>query len=1182
MELQTEQKLILTTTNKDIIVSAGAGSGKTFVMIEKILDNIISNKVLVTQLLVVTFTNAAASEMRQKLEKRLREHLSTLKPDTPDYNFILQQINLLPQSNICTLHKFCQNVISKYFYALDIDTGFSILEDTDVKLLQNKAIEEVIQKLEKTEEEGVVDLLYIYDNKRDNRKIKDIILKVYNYLQNQTDILGFKQKVLSSYSAPLDNNIFANIINEHIIERFDFYAKSFAEFIKTCTMLDAKKLLDCAIQCQNVALLFKKENTFTQNLHILFSTLTTLPKLSKAPDELKDMQEEFKLLKTEFSKEISSLQEKCVCDNPELLYQDLLHNQQIMEGVFTLTQRFAKAYDTLKRKRNVVDFSDLEHFCMQILQNEDIAQEVKQSFVSVYVDEYQDINDIQENIISRVSTEGNLFLVGDVKQSIYGFRNTNPQIFINKVDSFSKNPQHKASILLNCNFRSDQRVLDFVNLVFSRLMTNSSAEIDYLNTSLMASDRLYKVETDLPSVEIDLVNTHKDEKKEKQQIQSVYSVKDAVLEEKQNLDIPKTEADIIADKIFDLKNKQKQIFDPKLGKEGGLRDITWGDIAILCQSRSSALSALLARLKERGVPVQDFGGEDIFNTYEIQVLYSYLKLINNQQDDINLATMLTSPIINLTEAQLLAIKNSNKESKCFYECLGSVTDKQILNKIELLNNLIKQGKNILINGTIYDCLNQFIITTNYLSIISLLSEGQKRVDNVNSFVNGFVGKSYNTCLYQFINFVETNNNQLDIRQETNAGSDIVTVTTMHHSKGLEYPIVFLVNLGHKFNFMGLRDEIVFYDKLGVGLYAYDYEKRIKRNTLSRSAIILKLKQRALAENLRLLYVAMTRAKNNLYIVGGVDVNNFAPAITDFDLCKTENFLELVLSSLKQTTLNLQNNQNTIVSAVDYRNNTIKPMFNLCVYPVTLHSSRNSEILTNPIKLSNYTPEFEQLLNNLADFKYKFNQSTVIGLKNSVTKLNQEELNISNPTNINEQPKTFNIAESNDTQTSADLGTIYHHAMQVIDFNLDSTQQIYQFLQDKLNISELNLIDCGKILACVRELRPIINGADAVLREQPFMMYVPHNQIVEGGVEDKILIQGVIDLIVVKGDNATIIDYKLTSIKNPAKLKQKYATQLKCYAYATQNALGKNVSQKILYSFLQEMQIIVWQIICVLI
>ena len=1173
MELQTEQKLILNTTNKDIIVSAGAGSGKTFVMIEKILDNIISNKVSVTQLLVVTFTNAAASEMRQKLEKRLREYLSTLKPNTLEFNFILQQINLLPQSNICTLHKFCQNIISKYFYALDVDTGFSILEETDLKLLQNKAIEEVITKVEKTEEQGIVDLLYIYDNKRDNRKIKDIILKVYNYLQNQTDVLDFKQKVLSCYGAPLDKNIFANIINDHIKERFNFYAQSFDNFINSCSCLDAQKLIDCATQCKNVALLFKKDNTFTQNLHILFSSLTSLPRTPVVKDELKDVQEEFKLLRTQFAKEISVLQDKCVLDDPQVLYQDLLHNQQIMEGVFTLTERFSQTYSALKRKRNVVDFSDLEHFCMQILQNNDIAQEVKQSFVAVYVDEYQDINDIQENIILKVSTEGNLFLVGDVKQSIYGFRNTNPQIFINKVESFSKNPEHKASILLNCNFRSDQRILDFVNLVFSRIMTSSSAEIDYLNTSLMASDQLYKVETSLPSVEIDIINTHKEEKKEKQTLNKVYSVKEAELVETQNLDIPKTEADVIADRIFDLINKQKQIYDPKLGKSGGVRNITFGDIAILCQSRSDSLSAMLSCLKERDIPLQDFGGEDIFNTYEVQILYTYLKLINNQQDDISLATMLSSPIINLTEEQLLAIRNSNKESKCFYECLNSVKDKIILSKIQKLNELINQGKNILINGTVYDCLNNFIIQTNLLSIISLLSEGKKRTENINSFVNSFIGKSYNTCLYQFINFVETNNNQLDIPIEDNLGSDVVTVTTMHHSKGLEYPIVFLVNLGHKFNVMSLRDEIVFYDKLGVGLYAYDYEKRIKRNTLSRSAIVLKLKQRALAENLRLLYVAMTRAKNNLYIVGNVDVDNFTPAITDFDLCNTDNFLELILSSLKETSLTLHNNLNAAITAIDYRNNTKKQMFNLCVYPVVQHVSKNSEILTNPIKLSNYTPEFEQLLNNLANFQYKFAQSTTVGLKNSVTNLNQEELNISNPVNINDQPQTFNISE-NMQQTSADLGTIYHHAMQVIDFNLDSTQQIADYLRDKLNINELNSIDCGKILACIRALRHIINDADVVLREQPFMMYVPHNQIISGGVEDKILVQGIIDLIVVKGNEITIIDYKLTNIKNAEKLKQKYATQLKCYAYATENALGKKVTKKILYSFLQEMQIIV--------
>ena len=291
MKLQKEQQLILDTTNKDIIVSAGAGSGKTFVMIEKILDNILNNHVSVTQLLVVTFTNAAATEMRQKLEKRLREYLLTQDMSSDNYKFVLEQINLLPQSNICTLHKFCQNIISKYFYVLDIDTGFNILDDSDAQLLQNRAIDDVLTKLERTEEKPLVDLLYIYDVKRDNQKIKDILFKVYAYLANQPDVPQFCQDVLDAYTKPLDDNVFCNIINDYIVNRADEYALAFKELILSAQQQDYPKVVVSAQECQNVALLFKKDNKFTQHVHLLFSDLVNLPKTPTLSQNEVDKQE---------------------------------------------------------------------------------------------------------------------------------------------------------------------------------------------------------------------------------------------------------------------------------------------------------------------------------------------------------------------------------------------------------------------------------------------------------------------------------------------------------------------------------------------------------------------------------------------------------------------------------------------------------------------------------------------------------------------------------------------------------------------------------------------------------------------------------------------------------------------------------------------------------------------------
>ena len=1172
MKLQKEQQLILDTKGKDIIVSAGAGSGKTFVMIEKILDSIIKDRISVTNLLVVTFTNAAATEMNQKLERKLREHLLKLDPKSEEYSFVLEQINLLPQSNICTLHKFCQNIIAKYFYVLDMDVGFSIVDEIDSKMLKNKALDDVLFEIEKTEEQPVVNLLYVYDRKRDNVKLKEMIERVYNYLENQPDVECFKNKVISAYLAPLNENPFCEIINKHIVERCEYYKQVFEIFAKSAEIEGFEKLEECAKECSNVATLFLQGKNFEEHLNMLFSEVVGLPKVPRATPEFAELQEEFKVAKSDFADELDYFKEICVSSDAKLLEADLHHNSEVMTGIFEIYERFKNRFEEYKKKRNVVDFGDLEHFCLKILENNDIATEVKNSFAAIYVDEYQDINDVQEKIISIVQSKGNLFLVGDVKQSIYGFRNTNPQIFIDKVKSFATDSE-KSSIMLNCNFRSDQKILDFVNLVFSKLMTDSSVGVDYLTTSLMASDQSYAVpNATVCQVELDVIDKSTFQKPEKQEGNTVYSVKDAEMIDILDVDVAQTEGDVIADKILALMNEQKQIFDAKLGEEGEFRNIRYGDISILCQNRNADLSVILQRIRQRGIPVEDFGGENIFDSYEIQVLYNYLRLLNNQHDDVALATLLSSPIINLDDDQLLNIRLQNQASKHFYDCVNNVNDKQISSKINLLNELIEEGRKSLNNGTIFDCLNGFIQKTNFESIVSLLPSGKVRVSNMKTFVNHFVGRSYNQNLFEFINYIENNNNTLELEKTGCASDDIVHVLTMHHSKGLEYPVVFLVNLGHNFNTTNQKDEIVFFDNLGVGLFAYDYQSRIKRNTISRSAIILKMKERALAENLRLLYVAMTRAKNNLFMVGSLDVKKFVPSITTFDLRKCKNFLELILSGTREATRNFKESKHLTVEAIDYRKNVKKHMFDLFVYDVNKKEFKNSEILTNPLKLSDYVPEFEQKVTKMSEFLYKFENSTKIGLKNSVTSLNRL-INSDEQTNLKEGAQNFKI-DNTKTETNAEVGTIYHKAMQLIDFNLDGEEQIFEFLKDKMTVDELNKIDCGKINACLKWLRPIVSGADEVLREQPFMLYVPYNMVVPGDVTDKVLIQGIIDLVVVKGDEAILIDYKITNIKNGDILRKKYETQLKCYALAIEKSKGKKVKQKILYSFLQEMQIIV--------
>ena len=1151
------QRVAVFTQDKDILVSAGAGCGKTFVMIERIAENIISKKVSVDELLVVTYTNAAASEMRVKLNTKINELLSDPNITEEDKKYLQTQSDLIGQSDICTLHKFCINIIQKYFYVLDIDPSSAICEDSQAKILRNRAYQEVIDQALEENDAGFKLLASTFDDKRGFEKIGEYVFKIYDFLNNQPSIDAFRAKVNSAYNVDLNNNRFAQIINKSTVEFFDHYIQVFSALKQEAMLSGLDRLVELLDGYITILNGINSRNDFYQNHRLVYAiSLKALPRNSVSPedDALKTRISE---VKAEFSKGLKTIKDNYITSDIEELKNDLMASQGIVNAMFDLVQKFGERYLTLKKEKNLLDFSDLEHFAYKILSNPKVGEEIRNKYKQIYVDEYQDVNDIQEGILNLIHKERDIFLVGDVKQSIYGFRNTNPQIFLDKLTNFGL-PQNDNAITipLNENYRSDQRILDYVNYCFSILMTKDFAGIDYVPDNEMHSGAGYvAVPEGKPIVEIMVINKTKEES-EKLEPKGVYRVSTAPNKEDIELSYTKTEAHAIYNKIIELMSEQKQIYD---AKKKIFRPIQFGDITILSRTRSKGLIEILNELSALGLPVTPVSTESILKEYEVRLLFDYLTLVNNRQNDVSLAAFLVSPIVGIDEDELANIRLNNPKCEYFWECVLCYKEQDnIKEKIDYALELIEDGRSALINGSIYDMLIQFCKKTNYIHLISAVSNTQTRKSNIWGYINSFLDKK-DMSLSRYLSNLSENKGEQDVSKEANMEASAIGFATMHQSKGLEYPIVFMVDCGHNYNTQDKRGDFLLSSELGIGMYTYDSTLRSKKKTILHSAVRVATKDKDLAERERLLYVAMTRAKNHLYITGAINLEKFNSYTTAYALKGVQNDLSLILSSVAQSDIETLKSVGTFTKEI--APNNVMKIHSLSV----MHTEKQEQVFGKvPTKVDEI---LAQKLRENIEYEYPYQKDTIVNQKNTVTALNR--LNDYFEGDDESGKVVIKKKESVDTT----VGIAFHKAMQLIDFNLDSLQEIEDFLSKNLTNDEFKMVDCGKILRAVQNLRPFVMGAE-IKREQPFVMKTPLKELIDTEVEEEVVVEGVIDLLVKRGDDFVVIDYKTSNTDNVEKTAKHYATQLNCYQKAVQGAYKCANVQKFLYFFLQERLILI--------
>jgi len=1075
------QKEILLANKQNQLVSAGAGSGKTTVMIEKIADLLIEKNVDVDNLLVVTFTVLAAQEMKQRLINKLKNEL--IVADNKKKEEILNIIEKIKTSNIDTIDGFSSKTIKKYFYDLKISPNIEILSDATKDFYLTKAMNKTFNDFKKFGDKLNFILDLFGGNARNLDQLKELILNAY---YNVINIEDYEKFLDTSYNEYIDSVKSENVVNTYLCELASKIVKNIIEEYSNFTSSVKEKLniLVESLQQFNVKMLFKANLNILNKLEIVKFTQTEF----KENDGLKVLT--FKIADIYSIK--NNLEKNEINENFEEKNEKII---KYFEIFLDLLKNFIKNYNYLKEKYDLIDFNDLNRLMLELLNNENIRKELQSKFKYIFIDEYQDVNPLQDALMSLlVGEKTTLFMVGDVKQSIYGFRGSSPEWFLRKYNKMKQQSEIQDVFDMNINFRSSPTILKFINELFSRLMTKEIADIDYKKDCEIEPKRDDILED---KVKILLV----EDNNENEIDNGIYSVKNHTqknklrAKDKEALLVLKTITELIGTEFYDANLKEK-------------RKLTYSDIAILTHSDKDENSCLLIDLlKANNVPVNRNNKLEINKSESVKLILSILKCVCNTADDVDFFATFFS----LTEMTIDDVVTIRDKNLTLFE---NLLENQNLEFVKHGFELIEDIRNASYHLSNKELINYILDKHKLRYFILRKSNGQKELNLLNEFIDKLSTLENNLGLCEFIEMVESSvNGSSDFVSMDK--EDSVTIQTIHKSKGLEYPVVILFNSSKLFAYLRDNEAINFNSNIGFGVDYFDTTNRIKMDSLTKFSIRLANNQKGYKEELRLLYVALTRAKNKLFITGTYNGK-------DFENINKTSYTNMILSCFAdQIQGDILEKENFVLEFVE------------------------DVVVLDYEQLSS----FKQVETYGLDFEYKNKNKFTIPFKNTVTGINSEHA----------QKDCFNIRHIlNDSvqyeiEDKAKVGVEYHSALEKLDLMSTYNQN-----------TKFENVDYLKIRIAHEKLSPLVQNAIDLKKEAEFMMYVSYNEIIESEITDKVLIQGVVDLIIERENSIDIVDYKFSSL--PTKiLKTKYAEQLKLYKLAVEKAYNKKVEHMYIYS-----------------
>ena len=1248
----TEQQQVIDLRNRNILVSAAAGSGKTAVLVERIVK-IITDKnhpVDIDHLLIVTFTNAAAAEMRERIGNAIEKALD----EQPGDEHLLRQLTLIHNAQITTIDSFCLYVVRNHFHEIDLEPNFRIGDEGELKLLREDVLGKVLEQNYEEPSEAFSDFVEGYASGRTDAALNEMILQLYEFSRSYP----WPEKWLDSFVGAY------RIETREELDRAEWLApltENICFVLKDCEQL-LKQALAITQQDDGPDMYEKAVQSDLEKYEGL-SRLTSFCELSEALSDIKydrlassrgfegdpDKLELVKSLREQAKDVVKKLCKQYFFCSPEMMIEQLERTEPMLEEVVRLTKQFADEFAAAKRRKNLVDFHDVEHFALQILVDEETekakktAEEFRDTFEEIMIDEYQDSNEVQETLLRSISREergeNNIFMVGDVKQSIYRFRLARPELFMKKYDSYSLEESTTQRIDLHKNFRSREEVLTCTNDIFYKIMARSLGNVEYDAEAALYPGASYPVSADFIP-EILLADSN-----------------DELLEDTELTDKKTLEAKIVAEEIKHLMKTQ-----PVTDKAAGtLRAAHYSDIVILLRSLSGWADSLVEVLNENGIPAHTVSSTGYFSTVEVQTVLSMLRLLDNPRQDIPMAAVLRSPMAGLNDEEL-AVLRLEDGSVPFHEAVlelaeglyeeggqieisnseedqkqGRNADEKTENHIEITAHRkllkfykkYKQLRQLVPDTPIHELIEIILRETGYGHYVAAMPAGNRRTANLNMLLEKAAAyeKTSYKGLFHFVRYIdELQKYDVDFGEADMVGEneDVVRIMSIHKSKGLEFPIVILSGMGKNFNKQDTRSKMVLHPELGIGLDYMDGKLRIKSPTIAKKAIAKQIDLENLGEELRVLYVALTRAKEKLILTGTL---KDAAEKLEFYRQQAE------LSKAAEKPLPYLTRE----GASGYLDWILPAVLSYGdKYPVRIVEAAElvlDEVENQLEQNENLTERIEEIeaadtqlvgqLKQRFSQRYPYQVDVLRKNKYSVSELKhramREKFEAEQEETIPaflEEPVTPTIPlfiqreESVEQETAnrgALRGTAVHRVMECYDFASEKSvheQMEAMEKEEKITADMRALVreqtvadfvssETGKRMALAQR-------GGALYREKPFVMGFTEEELENYGFgvgsntdsceniyektdsdqekeeqkkvrheEDLTLIQGIIDVFWIEKDGIVLLDYKTDRVQQAKELIDRYETQLKLYADALERVFAARklkVKEILIYSF----------------
>ncbi len=1155
-----EQADAIKASGGTVLVSAAAGSGKTAVLVRRVIEKIIDkeNPCSIDELLIVTFTKAAASQMKDKISNALYEMILS-EQDVKKRSYLLKQQMLLKCAKICTIDSFCSDVVRSNIQFLPLDSDYKLIDKSSMDAIMNVSYEETAEDFYDEGDTNFIVLADMFTKSNDDKALKDLVFSLYEFARSYKNPKKWLREIdeklhceKTDFTNPYAVSV-KNCFKDDII-----YCKNLAEraFFFACEDDNVKNTYGEAV---NSDIRFFDEilmclgDEFTEEDWDKVITLTP----AKPFVTLGRLKSEFKCQQSDAVKIIRD-QYKSVYEKARKIIgvssDDNKYDVKVLSPVMKMLSRFTLAFfdkfHQEKIERNCADFGDVLHMALSLLVQEEngetvkteLAKEYESQFKEILIDEYQDTNEAQDILFESISRDGkNMFFVGDVKQSIYGFRKAMPQIFLEKRKLFSDydrdNPSFPATITLDKNFRSRKEITDFVNYIFTHLMSEEVGEIDYNERESLKAGGSFD-ETEEVSCEVHLI-------------------------EEENFE----DMDEITVQILHIANEIKRI------KESGKFD--FGDMAILLR-RKKYIPLFVQLLNENGINAYANESEGLFETDEVRTIFSLIKVIDNPVRDVPLLATMMSPIFGFTADELADIRLKNK-SGSFYSAVKTESENGNIKCRSFLDTLTSYR---LISQTMSpgELVRYVLDKTSYKAIVASLDRGARRKENLDifrAFAENF-SQENDVALSGFVRQVEKLEKTSEIKASSDASGNenAVTIMTIHKSKGLEFPVCFVAQAEDKFSTKWKSNDLLSHQQCGVGLIGIDPKRMIKYETLSRTAVMTEKEKTDLSENMRVLYVALTRAKEKLIIVGSgkklsavlqkTAVSSFEEKALPVAVRYASNYLEWLLFAVIRHP-----------DAADLRIKTggidvkkIKADFPL---EIKIIDSLPEEIEETEKEISenNVDNEYLKKVEELSDYVYGYADLTGVLAKRGASTAFKETIN--REFFASDRPAFMNKT----SLSAAGRGTAMHLFMQFSDYS-NAKENIEAEIERLLSrgfITDIQAksLDRKKLSAFFNsDLFNRISASEKVHREKKFIIGMSplefDDTLPQRYNTEKVIVQGILDCAFEEDGEIVIVDYKTDRVSTPEQLRERYSGQLKIYEKAVRECLGKNVKETLLYSF----------------